>query len=84
MTKKVAVITGSNLERLTKLAETVKTEVESKRKQLSKQGVHISKNSLKRGLKRIEKVNSNGKTGRNEPCPCSSGKKFKNCCIWKQ
>lgn len=21
------------------------------------------------------------KTGRNEPCPCSSGKKYKNCCI---
>ena len=20
------------------------------------------------------------KTGRNEPCPCGSGKKFKNCC----
>jgi hypothetical protein len=21
------------------------------------------------------------KTGRNEPCPCGSGKKFKKCCI---
>ena len=21
-----------------------------------------------------------GKTGRNDPCPCGSGKKFKNCC----
>lgn len=21
------------------------------------------------------------KVGRNEPCPCGSGKKFKNCCI---
>ena len=21
-----------------------------------------------------------GKVGRNEPCPCGSGKKFKNCC----
>ena len=23
------------------------------------------------------------KTGRNEPCPCGSGKKFKNCCAGK-
>ena len=21
------------------------------------------------------------KVGRNEPCPCNSGKKFKNCCL---
>ena len=23
------------------------------------------------------------KTGRNEPCKCGSGKKFKDCCGWK-
>lgn len=25
----------------------------------------------------------NEKVGRNDPCPCGSGKKFKNCCIDK-
>ena len=25
-------------------------------------------------------VNSGAKVGRNDPCPCGSGKKFKNCC----
>lgn len=25
----------------------------------------------------------NNKTGRNEPCPCKSGKKYKNCCLGK-
>ena len=25
-------------------------------------------------------VNSSPKVGRNEPCPCGSGKKYKNCC----
>ena len=25
-----------------------------------------------------------GKIGRNEPCPCGSGKKFKRCCLGKQ
>ena len=24
------------------------------------------------------------KTGRNDPCPCGSGKKFKQCCIGKE
>jgi uncharacterized protein YecA (UPF0149 family) len=23
------------------------------------------------------------KVGRNDPCPCGSGKKFKNCCLRK-
>jgi preprotein translocase subunit SecA len=33
---------------------------------------------------RVEKTNStvvaSPKVGRNEPCPCGSGKKYKNCC----
>ena len=24
------------------------------------------------------------KLGRNEPCPCGSGKKYKNCCLGKE
>jgi len=24
-----------------------------------------------------------GKTGRNDPCPCGSGKKYKHCCLKK-
>jgi preprotein translocase subunit SecA len=27
--------------------------------------------------------NRNEKVGRNEPCPCGSGKKYKNCCMRK-
>ena len=30
------------------------------------------------------KVREFKKIGRNDPCPCGSGKKFKNCCIDKQ
>lgn len=25
-----------------------------------------------------------GKVGRNDPCPCGSGKKYKNCCLKKE
>ncbi len=28
----------------------------------------------------IEQVHSEHKAGRNDPCPCGSGKKYKKCC----
>jgi hypothetical protein len=28
-------------------------------------------------------INDNKKVGRNDPCPCGSGKKYKNCCMNK-
>lgn len=28
-----------------------------------------------------QKVREYKKVGRNEPCPCGSGKKYKNCCL---
>jgi len=28
-------------------------------------------------------VNADKKVGRNDPCPCGSGKKYKNCCMNK-
>jgi len=31
-------------------------------------------------VKPVEEKNEEPKTGRNEPCPCGSGKKFKKCC----
>ena len=31
-------------------------------------------------LPKKEKPDITGKVGRNEPCPCGSGKKYKNCC----
>jgi uncharacterized protein YecA (UPF0149 family) len=32
----------------------------------------------------IQPVRTEPKIGRNEPCPCGSGKKYKNCCINKK
>jgi len=28
----------------------------------------------------VEQIRSNKKVGRNEPCPCGSGRKYKKCC----
>jgi len=35
---------------------------------------------LERALAAREPARSTPKVGRNEPCPCGSGKKFKKCC----
>ena len=31
-------------------------------------------------IKRVETVHRGARVGRNDPCPCGSGKKFKKCC----
>ena len=35
-------------------------------------------------LPRQSVVRTGRKIGRNEPCPCGSGKKYKNCCLKKE
>ena len=47
----------------------------------------IIQKSTELGVKEIEKAYKRSKTvvkektvGRNEPCPCGSGKKYKKCC----
>ncbi len=36
------------------------------------------------GGKQIPKVApKSAKVGRNDPCPCGSGKKYKDCCYWR-
>ena len=49
------------------------------------EGVENSNMSLKGNTPNQEKthtpiVNTEPKVGRNDPCPCGSGKKYKNCC----
>jgi len=34
-------------------------------------------------LKKEEYYHADPKTGRNDPCPCGSGKKYKKCCLKK-
>ena len=58
----------------------VNEEAELKRKQVAKgeaMQANDGKQKIKAQPKQVEKV------GRNEPCPCGSGKKYKNCCLGK-
>ena len=36
---------------------------------------------IKKKAKKVKRKKKKRKTGRNEPCPCGSGKKYKKCCL---
>ena len=46
----------------------------SERKQVAQGTANDGKEKKKAAPKRVNKI------GRNDPCPCGSGKKYKNCC----
>ena len=45
---------------------------------------NISTNENGSTASKREPVRAEKKIGRNEPCPCGSGKKYKNCCMNNQ
>ena len=38
---------------------------------------------LLKNTEKVEPIKSGGEPGRNDPCPCGSGKKYKKCCADK-
>jgi len=38
---------------------------------------------LVRDAKKVEPLRADEKVGRNDPCPCGSGRKYKKCCFGK-
>lgn len=57
----------------------IRTEEEIKREEVNKIPVPIKYKESAAGEERKPIKNEN-KVGRNDPCPCGSGKKYKNCC----
>jgi uncharacterized protein YecA (UPF0149 family) len=49
------------------------------RKARSKEEIEAEEKLLKETPK-TEPIHKEGTTGRNDPCPCGSGKKYKHCC----
>jgi len=45
--------------------------------------LHPKDEAILQELDRLEAMYPKGRPGRNDPCPCGSGKKFKRCCIRK-
>jgi hypothetical protein len=40
----------------------------------------VKRAAITKAYKKTKIVVNNSKTGRNDPCPCGSGKKYKHCC----
>lgn len=62
----------------------VKKIIKTRQKEMrfiGKEIVELSRKNKSKGLKSVPKVG--GKVGRNDPCPCGSGKKYKKCCLKK-
>ena len=45
--------------------------------------IYFEKHGIPYGYPEVKNIDIKKKVGRNEPCPCGSGKKFKKCCIGK-
>lgn len=49
------------------------------RRRRSKEDVEAEEELVKKSEK-VEPLKAEKKVGRNDPCPCGSGKKYKHCC----
>jgi len=62
-------------EEATRLIYHVNVERVPERRQMAQPKIADTAENVRRPAK-----SDSGKSGRNDPCPCGSGKKFKNCC----
>ena len=49
------------------------------KKARSKEDIEAERELLEK-TKKVEPIRTSREVGRNDPCPCGSGKKFKKCC----
>ena len=62
----------------------IDVEDESKKEETETDLVQIQKQVPPESYKRVRSAESTMKSGRNDPCPCGSGKKYKKCCLLKE
>jgi hypothetical protein len=58
----------------------VKKTLKARQKEMKIVGKEIAKLSIKNKSQNLKSVS---KVGRNDPCPCGSGRKYKKCCLNK-
>ncbi|MBH8597775.1 MULTISPECIES: preprotein translocase subunit SecA [unclassified Thermoactinomyces] len=59
----------------------IREEEELEREEVAINAVAHSGGSEEGEAPKKQPIRRNDKVGRNEPCPCGSGKKYKNCCL---
>jgi len=85
----VATLTGADLpemEELRQEEEGRRAEVQRRQEWLSEAAQKVAKPRIAEPVDEsppIQPIKSGPKIGRNDPCPCHSGKKYKKCCMNK-
>ena len=74
-------ITGCNFQNIKEAIEIYKEEYKDNLRFSSVSVLYNSKTFSKILNKKEEKENKFENVGRNDPCPCGSGKKYKKCCM---
>ncbi|THB78091.1 MAG: preprotein translocase subunit SecA [Desulfobulbaceae bacterium] len=81
MIETVKVQTISSLMRVRVMQEEEVERLEEERRQRQEQAMQMNKGAAGEEAKPLEPIKREGeKIGRNAPCPCGSGKKYKKCC----
>ena len=78
------VINGMNEQETIDLTDATDEQISEQMKQFEDSvitGDQLAKLRALYNRKPKQMVRKHAKVGRNEPCPCGSGKKFKNCCM---
>ena len=70
---------GLPIEQNTQMKEAELPQSEAKKLQAGRQAVGGAR-KVTSGGKGSTPIRAEKKAGRNDPCPCGSGKKYKNCC----
>lgn len=65
------------------IMDAVSKAEEAEKKNSEVQEVNPNVSSIKMFKKTKTLIRKHSKTGRNDLCPCGSGKKYKNCCLSK-
>jgi len=69
------------IEELTAKKEQLERELEEAKKEFKRLKEEVEKRGVDTSEFSISKQKDTPKVGRNEPCPCGSGKKYKKCCM---
>jgi hypothetical protein len=84
----VATLTGADLPEMEELRQEVRdgqAKMQERQAWLSEAAQKLAKPRIEEPVDPpvIQPIKSGPKTGRNDPCPCGSGKKYKRCCLGK-
>jgi len=80
--EKLVFETGGDLRQLAQRLVTQRAETQAETRRLKNEVAKVDHIlAAKSSPRRAAGSTKPGRIGRNEPCPCGSGKKFKNCCM---